>query len=205
MPLFPSLPDDATTKHVFTAHPEIHLHLTRASDAIMRSPSPLSPGERELIGTYVSALNACQYCYGGHRAAAELFGVAPGLIDGLVADLSTAPIDSKLRPIFAYVKKLSLTPARMSQGDADAVFAAGWDEEALHSALAVCCLFNFMNRLVEGHGIAADPAAFGSRGRRHVEMGYAAQFESANADRVRQPASSSAPISASGQFKNRSP
>ncbi|MGH9772408.1 MAG: carboxymuconolactone decarboxylase family protein [Candidatus Acidiferrales bacterium] len=77
MPLFPSLPDDATTKHVFTAYPEIYAHFTRASEAIMRGPSPLSPAERELIGAFVSALNSCQYCYGGHRAAAELFGVAP--------------------------------------------------------------------------------------------------------------------------------
>jgi hypothetical protein len=26
MPFFPSLPEDATTKHVFTAHPEIYSH-----------------------------------------------------------------------------------------------------------------------------------------------------------------------------------
>ena len=27
MPVFPSLPEDATTKHIFTAHPEILLAL----------------------------------------------------------------------------------------------------------------------------------------------------------------------------------
>jgi len=67
----------------------------------------------------------------------------------------------------------------MTQADADAVFAAGWNEAALHSAIAVCCLFNFMNRLVEGHGIAADPANFTARGRKHVDMGYVAQYEAA--------------------------
>ncbi len=53
MPLFPSLPADATTKHVFTAHPEIYSHFTRASEAIMRGPSPLSaaePGFASLFG-----------------------------------------------------------------------------------------------------------------------------------------------------------
>src|SRR5712692_11475011 len=115
----------------------------------------------------------------GHRAAAELFGVAPQTIDGLIQDLATAPIESKLRPILAFVNKLTLTPRRMTQADADAVFAAGWDEAALHSAIAVCCVFNFMNRLVEGHGIKADQASFNERGRRHVEMGYVAQYEAA--------------------------
>ncbi len=179
MPFFPSLPEDATTKQVFTAHPDIYSHWVQVSEAILRGPSPLAPAERELIGAYVSSLNSCQYCYGGHRAAAELFGVAPQTIDGLINDVTTAPIERKLRPIFAFVKKLTLTPTRMTQADADAVFAAGWDEAALHSAIAVCCLFNFMNRLVEAHGIKADPAGFAERGRKHVEMGYVAQYEAA--------------------------
>jgi hypothetical protein len=50
------------------------------------------------------------------------------------------------------------------------------DEAALHSAVAVCAMFNFMNRLVEGHGIAADPAMFAERGRKHAELGYLKQF-----------------------------
>src|ERR671936_2446136 len=126
MPFFPSLLEDATTKHIFAAHPQIYSHWARVSEAILRGPSPLTPAQRELIGAYVSSLNACQYCYGGHLAAAELFGVAPETIDGLIQDLATAPVDGKLRSIFAFVKKLTLTPTRMAQADADAVFAAGW-------------------------------------------------------------------------------
>ena len=135
MPFFPSMPADATTKHVFTAYPEIYSHWVRVSEAIL--------------------------------------------------DLATAPIDSKLRPILAFVKKLTLTSTRMTQADADAVFAVGWDEAALHSAIAVCCLFNFMNRLVDGHGIEADRASFAERGRKHVEMGYVAQYEAAVAKNIR--------------------
>src|SRR5262249_46845862 len=161
------------------AYPEFCSPWVRVSEAILRGPSPLTPAQRELLGAYVSSLNACQYCYGGHRTAAELFGVAPETIDGLVHDLATAPIDGKLRPIFAFVKKLTLSPTRMTQADADPVFAAGWNEAALHSAIAVCCVFNFMNRLVEGHGIQADRASFAERGRRHVEMGYVGQYEAA--------------------------
>ena len=179
MPFFPSMPPDATTRHVFSAHPPIYSHWARVCEAILRGASPLTPGQRELIGAYVSSLNACQYCYGGHRAAAELFGIAPQTIDGLVRDPDSAPVEAKLRPILAYVRKLTLTPARMTQADADAVFAAGWDEAALHSAIAVCCLFSFMNRLVDGHGIAADPTLFADRGRKHVEIGYLGQYEAA--------------------------
>src|SRR4029453_17956570 len=110
-----------------------------------------------------------------------LFGIAAQTIDGLIQDLATAPIDSKLRPILAFVKKLTLTPKRMTQADDDAVFAAGWEEGPFNSAIAVCSLFDLMNRVVDGHGSEADRAGFAERGRRHVEMGYVAQYEAAMA------------------------
>ncbi len=166
MSLFPSQPDNAAVPHVFGRRPDIYAPFSRATHAIMRGSSPLSAGERELIGAYVSGLNSCQYCHGGHAAAAEAFGIAPG-----------AEPD-KLKPILAYVKKLTLTSSRMTQADADAVYAAGWDEHALSDAIAVCCLFNFMNRLVDGHGVKANPAMFAERGKRHKELGYIDQFPS---------------------------
>ena len=61
----------------------------------------------------------------------------------------------------------------MVQADADAVFAAGWDERALHDAVCVACLFNFMNRLVEGHGVKGNPGLYRERGRILMETGHA--------------------------------
>ncbi len=54
-----------------------------------------------------------------------------------------------MKPALAYVKKLALTPSRIASADAENVFAAGWDEQALYDAVSVCALFNFMNLLVE--------------------------------------------------------
>ena len=63
----------------------------------------------------------------------------------------------RLKPILAYVRKLTLTPAKMTESDAAAVYAAGWSENALFDAVQTCALFNFMNRIVEGAGVAAYP------------------------------------------------
>ena len=65
-------------------------------------------------------------------------------------------IDNNLKPVLAYVKKLTLTPSKISDNDAQAVFKAGWSEQALHDAITVCALFNFMNRIVEGHGVVTN-------------------------------------------------
>ncbi|MEE8332809.1 MAG: peroxidase, partial [Alphaproteobacteria bacterium] len=44
----------------------------------------------------------------------------------------------------------------ISKSDADAVFAAGWDEQSLHEAICVCARFSMMNRLTLGHGLVVD-------------------------------------------------
>ena len=60
------------------------------------------------------------------------------------------------------------------RGDADAVFAAGWDERALHDAVSVCALFCFMNRFVEGMGLQGSPdQARAAADRLASEAGYA--------------------------------
>lgn len=61
----------------------------------------------------------------------------------------------------------------MTEGGAEAVFAAGWDEKALHDAVLVCAMFNFMNRMVEGLGIRADANYAVESGQRAHDGGYA--------------------------------
>ena len=78
-----------------------------------------------------------------------------------------------MRPVLRYVDKLTRTPAAITRADAEEVLAAGWDERALHYAVMVCALFNFMNRMVEGHGITAGPEYFAKSGERLNEIGYA--------------------------------
>lgn len=61
----------------------------------------------------------------------------------------------------------------MVQADADAVFAAGWGEAELHDAILTICLFSFMNRLLEGHGVKGNTALYAARGQALHDVGYA--------------------------------
>lgn len=157
MKIFPSLPEEPTLEHVFRRFPHTVRPLLEYHDRLLRDHSPLTVAERELIAAYVSGLNACAFCHGAHVLAAKGFGIDPHLFEGLMADLATAAVDERMKPILAYVRKLTLTPSRMIPADADAVYAAGWDEQALFDAVSVCALFNFMNRIVEGSGIKTNP------------------------------------------------
>ena len=50
--------------------PETGRPLSELAEVLLRGPSTLSRGERELIAAYVSALNDCRYCSGSHAACA---------------------------------------------------------------------------------------------------------------------------------------
>jgi uncharacterized peroxidase-related enzyme len=159
MSKFPSLPADPEMVVVLAAHPEGFAALFAYHDAILRGPSPLSIAERELIAAYVSGLNQCSFCFGIHRAFAELHGIQSRIFDKLIADPAAAGLDEKMLPLLAYAKKLTLEPANVTDGDAAAVYAAGWDEKALLHTVSATALFNMMTRLVAGTGIIANPKA----------------------------------------------
>ncbi len=178
MPFLSSLRAEDQVPHVLarfdrgTGRPLLEYH-----EALLRGESPFTIAEREIMAAYVSRLNSCDYCAGAHTALAKLFGVSEELLDALTDDLDTANIDAKMRPVLRYIRKLTQTPARMTQDDADAVFAAGWDESALYDAVQVCCLYNFMNRFTDGLGLVADPDQFDAEAKRIRASGYAAAIE----------------------------
>lgn len=47
--------------YLFGFKPEITAHLAAFTEGVMRGPSPLDPGLRELIAAYTSRLNRCLY------------------------------------------------------------------------------------------------------------------------------------------------
>jgi uncharacterized peroxidase-related enzyme len=173
MAYLPSLPPDAVLLDVFRAYPQTARPLLDYHQALLRGPSPLTEAERELIAAYVSALNACRYCHGVHQATAQAFGIGEGTLAALLRDIDGAPVADRMKPLLRYAGKLTLTPAKITPPDAQAVLAAGWDEQALNDAVAVCALFNMMNRLVEGLGITAGEGYFGTAAGRLAGAGYA--------------------------------
>jgi len=172
MPYLHSLRAGASLIDVFKAFPETSTPLIEFHEVLLRGPSPFTAAERELIAAYVSGLNRCGFCHGVHTATAERMGVEAGLLPRLVREDDLDGVVAKLRPVLALARKLTVAPGSVTKADAEAVFAAGWDDAALYYAVAVTALFNFMNRLVEGLGIELEPSYVGPASQRLAERGY---------------------------------
>jgi alkylhydroperoxidase family enzyme len=170
MPFFKSLPQDGGLPNVFTKYPEIYGPWSTMSEALMNGPSPLSQGERELIPAYAARVAGCKFVYGAHSEVAYAWGIENGVLDRLLDDSAGGHATEAIARIR---RKLMQTPSDMAQADANAVFAAGWDKQALHDAIAVAARAAFMQRLVEGHGftpLSREVAA--KHAKRRVERGY---------------------------------
>ena len=167
-----SLPADAGLLRVFQAFPETARPLIDYHEALLRGESPFSVAQRELIAAYVSGLNACAYCHGVHTQTAIALGVDPNLLNDLLSNPETAHVEESMRPVLAFVRKLTLARSKMIQSDADAVFSSGWNDRALYDAISVCALFNFMNRLVDGLSIDAAASYVSFAAQRLAQGGY---------------------------------
>lgn len=150
---FPSIPN-LELLGLFKKFPDRGiLPLLEYHDAILRNDSELSVAERELIAAYVSSLNDCHYCFSAHRDHAKAWGVPAELFGNVQVDLDHPFIDARLRPVLAFVRRLTVDPPGTGEADAQAIYDAGFSEEGLFDIISVTALYNFMNRILEGAGI----------------------------------------------------
>lgn len=173
MPFFKSLPKNGGPPNVFKQHPDIYGPFSEMSQVLMNGPSSLTQAEREIILAFAAGVSDCEFVFIGHSEVAYAWGVERGLLEDLVADINSAVVDDKFKPLLHFVKKLAQTPNEMTHEDADYVFAAGWDEKALHDAVAITARAGFMQRLIAGHGFnPLDRAVAQNHAQKRVEKGY---------------------------------
>jgi len=156
MSYLPSSPDLANIAGMLAKYPGRGILLYKLLQDIKGSGSPISKGIRELIVTYTSVLNNCDFCYKTHKAVSAEFGIDDSVFEQLRTDIDSADVDDKLKPVLRFVKKLTLTPDEITPADAQYIFDAGWDEQAFLDSVFLCAIVNCMNRFVMGTGVDVD-------------------------------------------------
>jgi len=146
--------------------------LDNFSDHIMRGSSELSVAHRELIAAYVSALNACQFCFGSHNVVAQQYGMEPEFIETLLESVDNSQVTPRLKPILRYARKLTLNPSQVIKADIDAITSEGWAEQTVEDLIGIVCLFNFYNRLLDGHGVKGSTGIYAFAGDHLAKRGY---------------------------------
>lgn len=155
--------------------PETGRPLSELAEVLLRGPSTLTRGERELIAAYVSALNDCRYCSSSHSAcaAAQLPG-GMTLVDQVRADLGSAPVSAKLRALLDIAAAVRESGHAVTAAHVAAARDAGATDQEIHDAVLIAAAFCMLNRYVDGLATIApdDPAVYAAGAQRLMTAGY---------------------------------
>jgi alkylhydroperoxidase family enzyme len=95
------------------------------------------------------------------------------MVDAVLDDHRTAPIDDRHKALFAFIEKMNEQSNLIRCNDIDCLKAAGWSEEAIYDAITVCALFKFYNAWIDATGVHDLPAgAYVMSGKRLATQGY---------------------------------
>jgi alkylhydroperoxidase family enzyme len=95
------------------------------------------------------------------------------MVDAVLEDYRTAPIDAREKALFAFIEKVNRESNQIGPADVRAVVDAGWTEEAVYDAITVCALFNFYNTWIDATGVAdMPPEMYDMSGERLATAGY---------------------------------
>ena len=148
--------------------------LSKLAHTILHGPSGLSRAERELIASYVSKLNDCEFCHQSHSASANAhLGDKGETVACLVNDMEGAPVTNKLKALLRIAAKVQQSGKLVSQQDIETAKANGASEEDIHDAVLIAAAFCMYNRYVDGLGTTpADLHEYPDMGKRLAKKGY---------------------------------
>jgi uncharacterized peroxidase-related enzyme len=157
--------------------PETAGPLSELTEVLLRGPSTLTRGERELIAAYVSALNECWYCASSHSASAA--AQLPGgmtLVEQVRANPGSAPVSAKLQALLAIAAAVRDSGRAVTGELVTAARAAGATDVEIHDTVLIAAAFCMFNRYVDGLATTApdDPATYAAGAQRLVAQGYVA-------------------------------
>jgi uncharacterized peroxidase-related enzyme len=160
-----------------TFRPETARPLNELVDVLLRGPHTLSPGERELIATYVSSQNDCRYCQTIHGAiAAHHLDGNEDLVVKVKHDFQHASISDKLKALLVIAGKTALGGKQVTTADVEHAREHGATDIEIHDAVLIAAVFCMCNRYVDGLATWApeDPDFYRQRAAIVAAHGYAA-------------------------------
>ena len=157
--------------------PETAKPLNELVEILLHAPNSLTPGERELIATYVSSENDCYYCQTIHGAiAAASLNDDEALVKKVKHDFQTAEISPKLKALLVIAGHVQKGGKHVTPDDVEKARAHGATDLEIHDTVLIAAAFCMYNRYVDGLGTTQprDEAMYRERGKRVARDGYVA-------------------------------
>jgi uncharacterized peroxidase-related enzyme len=158
----------------FAFRPETAKPMRELAHILLHEPSSLTPGERELIATYVSSENDCHFCQTSHGAAAANHLGNEEIVKQVKTDFKSAPVTPKLKALLTIAGKVQRGGKNVTAEDVAHARSLGASDLDIHDTVLIAAAFCMYNRYVDGLGTwqPHDESMYAAMGKHLAEEGY---------------------------------
>lgn len=158
----------------FAFRPETAKPMRELAQILLHEPGSLTPGERELIATYVSSQNDCYFCHTSHGSAAACHLGNHETVKQVKTDFQSAPISPKLKALLAIAGKVQRGGKNVTSEDVAHARSEGASDVEIHDTVLIAAAFCMYNRYVDGLDTwqPRDEGMYAEMGRHLAQHGY---------------------------------
>jgi uncharacterized peroxidase-related enzyme len=141
---------------------------------LLRGPSTLTEGERELIATIVSHRNECKFCVTAHTAIADILIGDEETSIKVKQDIDTAPVSNKMKALLHIAAQVQKSGRAVTTELVEKAKLEGATDIEIHDTVLIAALFCLYNRYVDGLSTVTpnDPVFYQGLGKRLKDHGY---------------------------------
>ncbi len=162
-------------RSLFTFRPETAKPMQELAHVLLHSDSTLTPGEREIIATFVSSRNECVFCTLSHAAAARAhLKDDASIVDDVLQSGSSALLSDKLKALLIIAGKVQKGGRIVTDEDVAAAKNLGATDMEIHDTVLIAAAFSMFNRYVDGLAsfTPQNPSDYVEMGEKMALMGY---------------------------------
>ena len=163
-------PDVPGILKCFATHPPLLEQMIALPSNLLFNEGHLPRRVKEMIATYVSALNDCPYCLDSHASFLRTQGGSDELLTALSnGKLEVPSISAKERQLLSFVRKVTNESYKVTPDDIRELNDVDWTQLQIAEATHITALFAFFNRVANTFGLPSqhrldlDPASTNSK------------------------------------------
>lgn len=138
----------------FATHPPLLEHMIGLAQSMLFADGALGRTNKELLATFVSARNNCDYCADSHGYFLRQSGGSSDLLSAaLTCNLQSTSIDGPQAALLTFVQRVTDDSQSIRPHDVEVLRAAGWTDLQIAETIHLTALFACFNRVVNAFGL----------------------------------------------------
>ena len=138
----------------FATHPPLLQHMMGLAETLLFSAGALGRANKEMLATFVSSQNRCDYCADSHGFFLRLNGGSSELLAAAAtSDLQSASLSPEQRALLQFARKITNDSSSISPQDVEHLRGFKWTNLQIAEAIHLAALFACFNRVVNAFGL----------------------------------------------------